>query len=239
MKRRCFAFVLAALILLLPGCKGAQNSQTTTGNTPPTKTTVQTAAAPQTTTAAEISVDDLPIPQFDPATWQQNTEPVTMTFHSELTLPTEQFPDHPLWGEDPISRHIQNITGVKLVELEAEKSITLDAVLASGEWADFFHSAGVSANCPLEDSSICYGLDELAAEYCPDFWDDMDALELLNNTASDGHIYTLRADYNNNAVYSDENIPVYPKYSTVINTKWLEQIGADMPTSWKNWKNVL
>ena len=86
---------------------------------------------------------------------------------------------------------------------------------------------------------ICYGLDELANAYCPDFWDDVDPLERLNNTASDGHIYTLRGGYNNTAVYDDEKIPISPPWTMNIRTDFLQKLNSPMPASVEELETLL
>ena len=91
----------------------------------------------------------------------------------------------------------------------------------------------------LENGEICYGLDELANTYCPDFWNDVDPLERLNNTASDGHIYTLRGGYNNAAVYEDEKIPISPPWTMNIRTDFLEKLNSPMPTSVEELETLL
>ena len=64
MKRKWFSLILAGTLLLLPGCKAVQTTSATAAVEPPTKAAVQSTTTPATT-AAEISVDDLPVPKFD------------------------------------------------------------------------------------------------------------------------------------------------------------------------------
>ena len=208
MKKRWIALMLTMVILLLPGCQAAQPEEA-----------------------------KIPEPQEEPLTWMQKTDPVTLTILSGNT--NKQDPDKPksqnppLWGEDPVSRYIMDITGVKLDQVGDGSGANLDTILASNEWADLYSARmyTVGVNYPLEDSTLCYSLDELAAQYCPDFWDDTDPIEMLNNTASDGHIYTLRGGYLNADIYDDPSVPVYAPYTMSINTKWLEKLDAKMPES--------
>jgi len=227
MKRRWIALMLVMVLLLLPGCQATQATTTTAASV---ENDATTAAAPEETTA------EIQTPEFEPATWQQKTDPVTLTIYSRIT--NQQDPEKtkennpPLWGEDVVSRYIMDVTGVKLLQLKDGGQVNLDVIMASNEWADLYAAASdIDASYPLEDAAICYSLDELAAQYCPDFWDDTDPLEVLNNTASDGHIYTLRSGYYNTKIYDDPSIPVYAPYTMGINTKWLEKLEAEMPTS--------
>jgi len=204
MKRKWIALILAGSFLFLPGCEAVGKSATT-------------------------SSAGLPEIEQEPPTWQQKTEPVTMTFYSEMTIP-QDYPDvgsRPLWGDDPVSQHIQKLTGVKLVD----PSINLSHYVSAHERSDLFHCVATGSGLSIDDPTYCYSLDELASQYCPDFWNDTDPLEILNNMADDGHIYTIRSDYYNDDVYRDERVPIYPAYATVINTKWLAAIGQSMPTS--------
>ena len=137
----------------------------------------------------------------------------------------------PDWGEDPVSRRIMDLTGVQLIFGMHEPYFSVDVLLASGEMTDLVCVMRERDFYRLENHDICYGLDELADSYCPDFWDDVDPLERLNNQAADGHIYTLRGGYNNTAVYADERIPINPPWTMNIRTDKLEKLGASMPTS--------
>lgn len=167
------------------------------------------------------------------ATWQQHTDPVKLTMSSAITYakkkPTDI--DPPDWSDDPVSRRIMSLTGVQLVLEKQLPNFSLDVMLASDEMADLICLWSENEFYRLEDSNICYGLDELADSYCPDFWDDVDPLERLNNQAADGHIYTIRGGYNNTAVYDDERIPINPPWTMNIRTDKLEKLGASMPTS--------
>ncbi len=49
----------------------------------------------------------------------------------------------------------------------------------------------------FEDSDVCYPWDELIEQYCPNFYENakVGELEILNNTAADGHIYTFKTHF--------------------------------------------
>ena len=208
MKRKFF--ILALCMMLVAACYGCH---TTTAKTVPRKP------------GDHLEVKD--------ATWQQHTDPVKLTMSSAITSakakPTDI--DPPDWGEDPVSRRILSITGVQLVLEKQEPGFSLDVILASDEMTDLVCVQREVDFYRLENHDVCYGLDELADSYCPDFWDDVDPLERLNNQAADGHIYTLRGGYNNTAVYDDERIPINPPWTMNIRTDKLEKLGASMPTS--------
>ena len=165
------------------------------------------------------------------ATWQKHTDPVKLTMSSAITGAKKKPTDTSDWGEDPVSRRILSLTGVQLTFGMQDPYFSLDVLLASGEMTDLVCVMRERDFYRLENHDICYGLDELADSYCPDFWDDVDPLERLNNQAADGHIYTLRGGYNNTAVYDDERIPINPPWTMNIRTDKLEKLGASMPTS--------
>ena len=233
MKKKFFILVLClALIAACYGCRG----------------TVASTKSPNTPGSGLQGKD---------ATWQKHTDPIKLTMSSAITVrkdkptdinpsdggedpvsrpimvgkdkPTDIYP--PDWGEDPVSRRILSLTGVQLVLEKQDPDFSLDVLLASGEMTDLICVQREADFYRLENHDVCYGLDELADSYCPDFWDDVDPLERLNNQAADGHIYTLRGGYNNTAVYDDERIPINPPWTMNIRTDKLEKLGASMPTS--------
>jgi len=211
--KKGFIIFLASLLLF---CSSCQNTSVQ-NNQPSASTPVQT--------------------QLQPESWTKNTDPITLTLVSEITrsMNGEARPLPKLWGEDEVSRHIMNVTGVRLKQLaDGNEEADIHVILASQELPDLYcgssvYPSRVTVNYPLENSDWCYSLDELAEQYCPDFFANVDKLEILNNTAEDGHVYTLRSGYNDLSVYDDERIPIYPTYAMTVNTDILHALNADIP----------
>jgi putative aldouronate transport system substrate-binding protein len=176
------------------------------------------------------------IPQAQQATWQQHTEPVTFTLGVYGALASEAAPQ---WGEDAVSRLIMSTTGVKLNVVQAPDETVLATGLLSAQAPDLITVSWMPLFHQIEDEAICYPLDELADQYCPDFWDGVDGLEKLNNQAADGHIYTLRGGYNNDAVYSDERIPIAPSWVMYSSDERLKALNANPPSSVEEMEKLL
>lgn len=200
MKKRLFACLTALCILPSASCAGPPSAH------PPA-----------------------PTPDMAAPTWKSHTDPVTLTMTSQITGNTDA--DHaPIWGEDEISRLIMDLTGVKLdIRYQGDEQVDIPAQIAAGEITDLLCVATAEDAKLLENDGICYPLDELAAQYCPDFWDDVDPLQQLNNQAEDGHVYTLRSGYFSDAFYADPRIPLLPPWTLNFNKTLLD--GRPLPTS--------
>ena len=217
MKRKFFILVLClALVAACFGCH-TTGARKASGNMP--------------------SID----PNIKEATWQQHTDPVKLTIATQIMAKKDRptSPEPPDWNEDPVSRLIMSLTGVQLVLEKQNPGLSLDVMLASGEMTDLICLASKEQFYLLENGEICYGLDELLVPNCPDFWDDRDPLERLNNQAPDGHTYTLRAGYNSTAVYADDRIPINPPWTMNIRTDKLEKLGGRMPASVEELESLL
>ena len=82
---------------------------------------------------------------------------------------------------------------------------------AVGGWRTGIASIDIETVGLGGDSPVSYthlDLYKRQAQYCPEFMENIDPLEKLNNTAPDGHIYTLKTHYNNDANWADpRNLP--------------------------------
>jgi len=234
MKKRKTAGLSAmcmVLCLMLAACSSTTGVTTAAQTTAAATTTTAAVQETTTTAAAEIALPPTTTsivyeePEIKDQTWQQHTEPVTLTIVSGITRSLDM-ESYPLWGEDEISRAIMDMTGVQLEILE--DGVEIDAALVSKELPDLF-AVRAGINNVLENSAWCYPLNELAEQYCPDFFDSMDELEVLNNTALDGNVYTIRSGGLNSAVFKDGRVPLYPTYVMSVRTEVLDQLDADMP----------
>ncbi len=213
MKQKKWILTLAAVLVLpLFACEGPP----VPGNTPPQETSAAQQAA---------------VPDMVKASWKQHTEPVTLTMTSQITEKSGPPFNPPSWGEDAVSRTIMDLTGVKL-DIQQQGFLeppSMEALLSSGNLTDLVCVRLDKDARLLEDSGQCYDLNELAETHCPDFWDDVDPLQRLNNQASDGKVYTLRNGYYSNDLYADPRIPIDPPWTLNFNQKQMN--GRALPTS--------
>lgn len=213
MKRKKGILTLAvALVLLLFGCE----SPPAPGNTSP---------------AAERTGLPTQAPDMAAPTWKQHTEPVTLTMTSQITEDSNPPFHPPAWGEDAVSRAMMDLTGVKL-DIRQQGFLNppdIQVLASAGDLTDLVCVRLDKDARFLEDSGLCCDLNELAETYCPDFWDDVDPLQQLNNQAGDGKIYTLRNGYYNDDFYADPRIPIDPPWTLNFNNTLLD--GRPLPTS--------
>lgn len=218
------AFAAMALAVLLLACGGCEGNPAATADHTGMETT------------ASVGVPEERVP-----TWRRHTEPVELTMTSQITHNKKPQASYlpPDWGEDEVSRRIMDMTGVKLVLEKQDDAAELAAVMAAQDDTDLICVWANEDARALEESGRCQALDVLASQYCPDFWDDTDPLERLNNTCDDGHIYTLRGGYRPQAVYDDDSIPVNPPWTMSLKTTLLEKLNAPMPTSVEELEGLL
>ena len=181
-------------------------------------------------------------PEVEPASWQKKTDPVTLSMAAtNVWLDTDgQFP---LWAEDEVSRRIADLTGVKLDILAGSEASSMQGMLqvieAADEYPDLLFVHADEEILRLSDPSYSLPLDELAAQYCPDFWDSLDPLEILNNQQADGHVYTLRRGYMTQEAYDDPAIGLQPPRVLTLRRDLLERLGRDMPQSIEDLEELL
>lgn len=183
-------------------------------------------------------------PEQAAPTWKQHTDPVTLTFSGSDTSTSGNY--LPKWAEDPISRMVSDLTGVTLVlekgleHLSASPNGSLFSLMAaSNDFSDLVFFSDEFSLVSMSDASYACALDELAAAHCPDFWDGIDPLEKLNNESSDGHVYTLRVGYYDEAVYADPRIPIDVPRLMILRQDLLEQLGRPVPTSVEELESLL
>lgn len=158
--------------------------------------------------------------------WQHSTSPVSLTINHGVAMRQGQLM---AWGDDDVSRQIMDLTGVKLVSTAEYQP--LEVLQASGGLTDLVWVFDEADMLRLSGSGDCQALDELAATYCPDFWESLEPMEKLNNAYTDGHVYTLRKGYRSDAAYDDPRIPVAPPYLMSLRQDVLERAGETVPDS--------
>ncbi len=219
MKRLYTAIWSVALILMMASCAPATPAMTESG------TPLPTGAEPDRLSSAE---------------------PVTLTLSSTLQH-TNADSAYPAWAEDAISRRIADMTGVQLVlELGNETESThfdaggmLQVMLSSGDLSDLIFVRQQKDIDRLSDSAYSQPLDVLAAEHCPEFWDSLDPLEILNNQQEDGHVYALPKGYYTQQVYDDPQIPIEVPRTLYLRRDLLQRLGREIPASVEELESLL
>lgn len=170
------------------------------------------------------------------ASWQEKTEPVSLStnyFYSSGGSGEKRA----AWGEDAVSRAIMDLTGVRLALPNGYQS--LDQCRASGDMPDLVYLASAKEAEQMNNGDMSWAWDELAEQYCPDFWAELDGRELLANRSEDGHVYTLKNGFCSDKVYQDDSIPLPLSYAMSLRTDILSRLGADMPESVEGLESLL
>lgn len=133
--------------------------------------------------------------------WKLDTSPVTLSAYIDFdwyALDT--------WGNDHVSQEITKRTGVSLDVTKASDLTQLNVLLASGSLSDIIFTSNLVQR--FEDPDVSHPWDELIPQYTPEFMALIDPVEIINNTAADGHFYTLKTHYNNAEAWDDpRNLP--------------------------------
>ena len=134
------------------------------------------------------------------------------------------------WLEEETNIHIEWIT---YLETEADEKFKL--LMASGDYPDAF----IGALGGDDNDVITYGsegiyipLNDLIEQYCPNFNRRVsegypDLMKMI--TCADGNIYGMPAVLYNPDIYNN----------TFINQKWLDAVGAEVPTTTEEFEEVL
>ncbi len=208
MRKRLLAGLLVLCMVLalgLTACSGDTNATTTTTAAEDEATTTTAAAddGGEATTAAEgdegetTAADAAAPATWENLSWEKDTSPVTFSAYIDYDWYAVD-----TWGGE-VCDEITRLTGVSLEATKGSDRQVLSVQLAAQELSDIVFTDNLPQR--FEDPDVCYRWDELAAEYCPEFFDLVDPLEVINNTAADGHVYTFKTHYKDEADYADEN----------------------------------
>ena len=204
MKKRLLAGLLVLCMVLalgLTACSGTNATTTTTPAAEDDATTTTAAAEGEETTAAEgeTTAAEAEAPAtWENLSWEKDTSPVTFSCYIDYDWYAVD-----TWGEDEVSKEITRLTGVSLEVTKGSDRAVLSTHLAAQELSDIVFTDNLPQR--FEDPDVCYRWDELIQEHCPEFWDLVDPLEKINNQAADGHVYTFKTHYKDEADYNDEN----------------------------------
>ena len=91
----------------------------------------------------------------------------------------------------------------------------------------------------LIGSGEVYAIDELVEQYCPEFWDAFDPMEMVNNQSADGHIYAIRTGYRDDAYYAEDGFGISVPRNMVLRSDILEKLGASVPKSVEELESLL
>jgi len=224
MKRRQVALLLALCMVLSLGMTACSHTDADTTATQTMNTT--------TTTAAE--------PVYKDSAWRGVKSPVTLKVASALHRD-----GMPIWGEENVSRAIINATGVQLEVVQMGDPDDLlygsmaETLFEKGMYPDLIVVDQEADIAKLIGSGEVHAIDQLVEEYCPEFWDAFDPMELVNNQSADGHIYAIRTGYRDDAYYSDKNLGISVPRSMVLRSDILETMGAEVPASVESLESLL
>ena len=170
--------------MLLSGCGGE-------------KKVGDTNAAPEESKGPSAEVG----PEEAGLSWQKDTSPISFTCYIDYDWYALD-----AWGEEDVSQEITKRTGVSLEVTKASDTTQLQVLLAADELPEIVFTANQVQR--FENPDISYSFDELIEKHCPEFMDMIDPIEIVNNTADDGHFYTLKSHYNNEEAWADpRNLP--------------------------------
>ncbi len=230
MKKRLLAGLLVLCMVLALGLTACDNASTTTttvaAEDDATTTTTAAEGDGEATTAAEgeTTAAGAETPAtWENLSWEKDTSPVTFSCYIDY-----DWYQVDTWGEDEVSKEITRLTGVSLEVTKGSDRAVLSTHLAAQELSDIVFTDNLPQR--FEDPDVCFRWDELAAEHCPEFLDLVDPLEIINNTAADGHIYTLKTHYKDEADYADENaIGNFTNATIVYRADIAEKLGIATP----------
>jgi len=236
MKERRIAILLAlcmVLSLTMTACRGQEITGGPVLNPTQARTAKMNAATTAQTTVQEQNTSTA-VPVYEltqiKESWKNKTDPITFTLASsnhDGTIGKK-------WAEDEISRMVTDMTGVKLELIYGKEKTSndfYDTLMVSGELPDLVYLIHIHDSRRMARDGNAAALDVLAKQYCPDFWDSLEGKEIIRNTESDGHVYTLRNGYISDRYYDEPTYPVAYTYPLCIRTDLLEKLGEDMPTS--------
>ena len=229
MKKKTVKKMLCALLtgtMLLAGCGSGgdtgSESAAATVTTENSETAEAVSEADGTEAAGAQTSGEGPIVE----------EKVTYTIACELSPNWGNPADGEFWQwlEEETNIHIEWIT---YLETEADEKFKL--LMASGDYPDAF----IGALGGDDNDVITYGsegiyipLNDLIEQYCPNFNRRVsegypDLMKMI--TCADGNIYGMPAVLYNPDIYNN----------TFINQKWLDAVGAEVPTTTEEFEEVL
>ena len=220
-KALAYLLCVACCGVMLAGCSGAEKEG---GNDPAAGTTAEAGGEENAgETASNLNEEGFPIVN----------ETITLTAYGQRDQ--NQAP----WDEMFVFQKYEEMTNIHMdfQEVPADGfAENKQLVFASNELPDVFLRAAITAN---EISTYGVGsgqlmaLDDLIEEYAPNISGIFEEYPNVRQacTASDGHIYTLPT--------VDISATGKMDFKQWINTKWLDEMGMEIPTTLEEFKEVL
>lgn len=220
--RKLTALGLAACLVLvcaLSGCSGSTTSSTATAVSSTAESVSSTAGSTAVSSTDETASGDEAWDSAD-LSWKKNTDPVTMECYIDFDWYSVD-----TWGKDAISQYITELTGVTLDVTKASDSNQLMVLLASDSLPELIFETNQYSRFMDEDK--CYTYTELIEEYCPEFMDLIDPVEIVNNTMQGGgKMFTLRSHYASQSDVEDPRYTYSPGDAGLhINETIMEELG--------------
>lgn len=225
--KKIYAWLLVVCMVLALGLTACSNTNATTTTTAaPETTTTKAAATGDDETTGDATGDDEPAGEvtWETASWTKDTSPIDM----------DVWIDWDWWSRDTwegaTAEEMTRITGVNLTVTKSSDPTQLSVLLAGNELPDLiFCDTNVER---YYDQDVCYAWDVLGETACPEFLDLVDDIELPNNTAPDGHIYTFKTHYKNDRCFEDDRwYGNMANYAAAVRMDTLDKMGEKVPTS--------
>ena len=196
--------IVLCLAMLIAGCgTGGGNSGATTAGaatdaatTAAATTAAATAAATDAATTAAAAKDITSYDDPDISWKQVKDTPVTIGCYIDFdwyALDT--------WGKDEVSQEITRRTGVSLDVTKSSDLNQLSVLFAADQLPEMMFTTNMVER--FYDTDFVWPFNELIDQYCPEWMNLLDPVEIVNNTQPDGNFYTLRSHYNSAEAWAD------------------------------------
>lgn len=197
-----------AASMLLTACGGGSNSSS--GDSAPAQeeaaaTEAAEEAAPETTAEAPAQ--------------SGNSDLVQLRFFND-----ETWWPYTVW-EGRIPEKISEKTGVTFEVTTAADSTALNLMIASGDLGDIILTSDNAKISRLQNSDMCYNLDELAQMAGEESFDVHPVLRLVN-TADDGNMYTIMCGYSPDYYMAEYPKAVFETTGLVVRDDLYEELGS-------------
>lgn len=223
MKKRCFALVLAAsmILTLLAGCGTKQES---------TKAESSSAAETEKETAEETETADV-VNHANKEGLPIADEEITLVVGVNAGNASYQGP----WEDLDWVKQLQEAAGVKLEFRVYNTDEDINLMFTSRDYPDI--SFKVGSDKQITEAALggdVLALDDLIQEWSPN-WSKFlaeDSVAKKTITADDGHIYSL-------PLIRNESYLAGLRDQWVINKVWLDELGLEVPTTTEEFYQVL
>ncbi len=184
--------LLCATVFVLAALAGCTQPQTTAAPTDTPKPDESKPAEQTATPVEDVSWD------MEGISWKKDTSPVTLSMFVDIGWYSMQS-----WGNDDVSKEITRLTGVSLEVSKQTDASQLSVMIAAANLPDLMVVENTELQIRSNNSEVAYAWDELIKQHAPEFLELIDPSDIANNTKEDGHFYTLKAFYSNDAEWAD------------------------------------